>query len=256
MEAMFSDTNPAVTAIVLAVAMTIAWLGAHVWERRRDKPAERGREPGKFPDAVTALLGLLLAFTFSMSLTRHEQRRLSAVIDSNSIGDFYTCVSLLNDPQRSELQAVLRRYAEQRLALSQSKPTEADLQQGLDKIRAMHAEMQEHVKTAVDGGTPVVVPLVNTLNALTSSHALRLSSLRDRLPLSIVWLLIVAAVLTMMILGRRQALSGEHQFGATIGFTVLVCMVFWVTLDLNQPQQGWIKVSQEPLEQLLKSMGP
>ena len=32
-------------------------------------------------------------------------------------------------------------------------------------------------------------------------------------------------------------------------------MVLWVTLDLNDPQRGWISVSQEPLERLLKAMG-
>jgi hypothetical protein len=41
---------------------------------------------------------------------------------------------------------------------------------------------------------------------------------------------------------------------AAIGFTVLVCLVLWVILDLNQPQRGWITVSQEPLQQLLKGM--
>jgi hypothetical protein len=41
---------------------------------------------------------------------------------------------------------------------------------------------------------------------------------------------------------------------AAVGFTILVSLVVWVTLDLNQPQRGWITVSQEPLEQLLKGM--
>jgi hypothetical protein len=34
----------------------------------------------------------------------------------------------------------------------------------------------------------------------------------------------------------------------------MVTLVIYVTLDLNQPQRGTITVSQEPLEQLLKSM--
>jgi hypothetical protein len=39
--------------------------------------------------------------------------------------------------------------------------------------------------------------------------------------------------------------------GATIGFIVLAGMVIWVSLDLNQSLKGLIRVSQQPLEQLL-----
>jgi hypothetical protein len=56
--------------------------------------------------------------------------------------------------------------------------------------------------------------------------------------------------------GRQQGEAGEWRPGATLGFTVLVCMVVWVTLDLNQPQRGMITISQEPLERLLRSMEP
>ena len=44
----------------------------------------------------------------------------------------------------------------------------------------MHNRMQALVGEAVDGQTPVVVPLVNTLNGVTSSHAARLAALLDR----------------------------------------------------------------------------
>ena len=39
------------------------------------------------------------------------------------------------------------------------------------------------------------------------------------------------------------------------GFVVLVGLVVWVTLDLNQPHRGVITVSQEPLQRLLEGMG-
>ena len=50
---------------------------------------------------------MLLAFSFSMSLVKHEQRRQMVVTDSNAIGDFYTCVSLLKEPQREKLSCLM-----------------------------------------------------------------------------------------------------------------------------------------------------
>jgi hypothetical protein len=56
-------------------------------------------------------------------------------------------------------------------------------------------------------------------------------------------------------MGLQQGASGEWHIGATSGFIVLVCLVVWVTLDLNQPSRGSITVSQEPLQRLLAGMG-
>lgn len=253
MTALLTELDSWIVAVVLAAVMLAAWAAA-VW-RGRSRSPEKSEEPAnKFNDAILALLGLLLAFTFSMSLARHEQRRQMVVTDSNSIGDFSTCVNMLDEPVRGKLHGLVRRYIEHRLLLIRTTNDEAAMQQRLAEVREMHREMEALVKEAVDGGTRVVVPLVNTLNELTSAHAARLAAGRDRLPPSIILLLVLAAVVTMLMMGRQQGLAHEWHPHAALGFTVLVCMVLWVTLDLNQPQQGLITVSQEPLEQLRMGM--
>jgi hypothetical protein len=254
MSTILTDVDSWVIALVLALAMFTAWgLGRHVGRRA----AQAGREApgGKLSDAIVALLGLLLAFTFSMSLGKHDQRRQSVVTDSNAIGDFYTCASLVKEPTRGQLQDEVQAYTEQRLALAQTWRDEALLQVKLGEMQQRHNRLQALVQEAVDGGTPIAIPLVNTLNEVTSSHAARLAATRDRLPASIVVLLFLAAVATMALVGRQQGQSGEHHLGALLLFVALVSMVVWVTLDLNQPQRGLITVSQEPLQRLLMGMG-
>jgi hypothetical protein len=253
MNAFLTAVDAWVTAALLAAAMLAGWAVGR-WRGRAANIERREVPASKFNDAILALLGLLLAFTFSISLARHEQRRQMAVTDSNAIGDFYTTAGLLKEPERGKLQSVLRLYLEHRLSVARSTRDDAALQQKLDEIREMHGQMEGLVKQAIDRGTPVVVPLVNTLNALTSAHAARLAALRDRLPPSVVLLLVLAALITMVLMGWQQGASHESHPAAAVGFTALVCLVVWVTLDLNQPQRGWITVSQEPLEQLLKGM--
>lgn len=51
-----------------------------------------------------------------------------------------------------------------------------------------------------------------------------------------------------------QPVSGEWRPGASIGYVAVVCTVIWVTLDLDQPQRGWITVSREPMRRLLEGM--
>jgi hypothetical protein len=253
MSAILTDVDGWIIAVLLAVLMLAGW--AVGWLRGQPRGGEKREEaPSKFNDAVLALLGLLLAFTFSMSLARHEPRRQMVVTDSNAIGDFHTSVGLVREPVRGKLQTRVRQYVEHRLLLTQTTGDEATLQRQLGEIQAMHRQMESLVKEAVDEGTPVVVPLVNTMNALTSAHASRLSAMRDRVPPSVVLLLVLAAIISMVLRGWQQGMSKEWHPAAAIGFTTLVCLVLWVTLDLNQPQRGWITVSQEPLQQLLKGM--
>jgi hypothetical protein len=254
MSTLMTGVAPWLTAVLLAALMALTWeigrrRGARLRQQDRQAPVT------KFSEATLGLLGLLLAFTFSLALTKHDQRRQMLVKDSNAIGDFYTCASLLKEPVRGKLQGVLREYVELLLTLAQERPSEEKLQKALDDFQAMHTRMQTLVGQALEGGTSVATPLVNSLNGVTSSHASRLAALRDRLYPSIVFLLFVAALLSMVQMGLHQGSSGEWQPAATFGFVFLVSLVVWVILDLNQPQRGLITVSQEPLQRLLAGMG-
>jgi hypothetical protein len=253
MNSLLTDVSAWITTGLLALAMFVGWVSGWWCGSIRRSAAHRD-PPLKFNDAILAVLGLLLAFTFSMSLGKHDHRRAMIVVDSNAIGDFYTCAGLLKEPARGKLQALVRQYVERRLSVAYAPVDEATFQQKLNEDQAMHRQMQLLVQEVVDAGTPLVVPLVNTLNELTSSHLARLAADRDRLPGSVVFLLFLAAVLSMAVIGRQQGTAQAWRPGSTIGFAILVCLVVWVILDLNQPERSWIKVSPEPLQQLLKGM--
>ncbi|HVX61452.1 MAG TPA: hypothetical protein VHC19_12645 [Pirellulales bacterium] len=242
-----------VIALGFAASMLAAW-GAG-WKRQRRLPLEQAPDPGiKFTDAGMALLGLLLGFTFSMALGRHEQRRAMAIADSNAIGDFYTCASLLREPHRTRLQAVVRDYTLRRLSITRAPSSAADFEQGVRDCEQMHERMTELVAGALAVGTPIAVSLANTLNGVTSSHAARLAAYRERLPWSIVALLFTASVVPAFLMGLQQGVSQKPHLSGTFSFVLLVSMVTFVTLDLNEPGRGLIRVSQEPMERLARSM--
>ena len=85
MSAILTAVDAWVLATMLAAAMLAGW-GAGWWRGRRLAKGGRQADASKFSDASVALLGLLLGFTFSMALSKHEQRRLMVVTDSNAIG--------------------------------------------------------------------------------------------------------------------------------------------------------------------------
>jgi hypothetical protein len=253
MISIFADVDAWLTALTLGLAMFVAWQFGR-WHGRRLR-VEYGEVPvSKFDDASLAILGLLLGFTFSMAIVKHDQRRLMVVADSNAIGDFYTCASLLKEPVRTTLQSVIRDYARLRVELSGRKLDAAEFESALERMQQIHGQMTALVDQALVAGTPIAVSLTNTLNGVTSNHAARLAAIRDRLPASVVLLLLVSAVVASLLVGREQGASDKADLAGTVCFIVLISFVTYVILDLNQPERGSITVSQEPMQRLLSSM--
>jgi len=254
MSGFFSRIDPGSTALLLAAVMLVTWsVGFRLGRRLRTEGS--AAPEGKFEDAVVAILGLLLAFTFSMALSKYDHRREMLVQDSNAIGDFYTCASLLPDPVRTKLQDVVREYTQLRLNLARETLDSARLERELGRFQALQNRMTGLVGDALNAGTPIAVPLTNTLNNLTSAHAARVVALKDRLPESVVGLLFVAAAIATGLVGRAQGTSKRPPLGGTMSFLVLVTLVVYVILDLNNPVKGFIVVSQEPMQRVLAGMG-
>ncbi|WP_029246881.1 bestrophin-like domain [Schlesneria paludicola] len=253
MHATLEQLPPSLTALCFAAATIVGWrIG---WWSGRRVLTDLGEDPGnKFTDSSLALLGLLLGFTFSMSLSRHDQRRLMVVTESNAIGDFYTCASLLTDPGRTALQTVIRDYAKAKLAVTHGPISKTELDLAITHFTELQGRMTELVRNAISEGTPIVVPLTNTLNDVSSSGAARLAAYHDRLPAIIVLLLFMTSVVPAFLMGQQQGALPKVHITGTLSFVFLVTAVTYVTLDLNQPGKGSIRVSQEPMERLIASI--
>jgi hypothetical protein len=118
----------------------------------------------------------------------------------------------------------------------------------------MLSEMTGLVRQALTDGTPIAVSLTNSLNAVESNQALRLAAHRDRLHPTIVFLLFASAVITTLLIGREQGSADSYEFAGTLCFILLVTLAIYVTLGLNLPQSGFVRVNQEPMERLFASM--
>lgn len=253
MGGVFANIDAWRTAATLGLAMFAAWqLGR--W-RGRWLLGKSGKVPvSKFEDASLALLGLLLAFSFSLAIVKYDQRRTTLLADTNAIGGFYTCASLIKEPVRTKLRSVIRDYTELRVELSGRRIDEAMLENALGQMQQMQFQMTALVDQALVAGTPIAGSLTNTLNGLISNHASRLAAIRDRLPTGVVALLLVTAVVASMLVGREQGASENADLAGTICFIMLATFVVYVILDLNQPERGLFTVSQEPMQRLLSSM--
>lgn len=247
--------------MVMGIAMMVGWgFGWFVGQRfvAGDSETERpGLAASKFDSAALGLLALLIGFTFSMSLTRHEHRRAMVVADANAIGDFYQCAGVVSDPVRTDLRHKIRQFTELHGQIARQPYRRGGWEDALRHNQRIQNDIEELVVKAINEGTPIAVPLMQTFNQLTSTSTERVAAAEDLVPPSVVLLLLTFAVVTTTLDGLEhgtRAQLGRIELVVTLSFVVLVILVVYVTLDLNQPQAGFITVNQAPIERLLSAM--
>src|SRR4051794_11540737 len=104
---------------ILGCLLLGRWLGQREIARYR---AEGMPSISSLETAVFALLGLLIAFTFSGALSRFDLRRSQAVDEANAIGTAYLRVDLLPASAQPQLRETFRNYLDARIGTYRALP--------------------------------------------------------------------------------------------------------------------------------------
>ena len=101
-----------VSFLVLSLSTRI---GAGVLKRRLSFEPETREAFGVILTATLTLLGLIIGFSFSMAITRYDQRKNLEETEANAIGTEYVRADLLPAADAPRVRALLRNYLEQRV---------------------------------------------------------------------------------------------------------------------------------------------
>lgn len=100
--------------LVFGLTFLVLWLSERIGSsilKRHDNMAEGVRQDfGVILSATLTLLGLLIGFTFSMAISRYNQRKNYEQEEANAIGTEYIRADLLPSADAAKVRALLRRY--------------------------------------------------------------------------------------------------------------------------------------------------
>ena len=91
-----------------------AWIGMAIRSRHRQFPEGMRSDYGVIIGATLTLLGLIIGFTFSMAVTRYDQRKTLEEEEANAIGTEFARVDFLPAESAARLQTLLRQYTDLR----------------------------------------------------------------------------------------------------------------------------------------------
>jgi hypothetical protein len=215
------------------------------WRVARDGDAG-GSGLGAVEGAVFALMGLLVAFTFSGAASRLEARRQLIIDEANQIGTAYLRLDLLPPAPRAALQETFRNYLDTRLAGYRTSEDPTAAYEMLAQANALQGEIWAVAVTGCEQspGTPCAVLLLPALNAMFDIAAARTASLQMHPPAAIFGMLGVLALACALLAGFSMAVAPSRSWLHVVGFAAILALTIYVTVDLEYPRLGLIRIDE------------
>jgi hypothetical protein len=218
---------------------------------RRHKQGKQPANYGVIEGAMFALLGLLIAFTFSGAAERFERRRTLIVEEANAIGTAYLRLDLLSPEAQPRLRADFRRYVDSRLAVYEAIPdVEAVKEKLAESAKLQLAIWAQALEGARATGRPEPMQLiVPALNAMIDITTTRTVALETHPPLVVFAMLGILMWICSLLAGFGIASSEGRSNLHVFAFTGILCLTIFVIVDYEYPRVGFVRINA--VDQLL-----
>jgi hypothetical protein len=241
--------NPfAVFLIALIAQWGAAYIGDHL--RRKLRPLKEG-EQADFDTVLTAsltLLALIIGFSFSMAVSRYDQRKNSEEAEANAIGTEYIRADLLPTDDAAKVQELLRAYISQRILFYLNK------EDRLNEVKT--AKLQTDlwssvVRVATAQPTPVVALAVSGMNDVLSAQGHTQAAWLNRIPVAAWCLMGLIAICSNLLLGYRERSRRTLTLWV---LPIIASIAFYLIADIDSPYAGIINVVPHNLIATSQSM--
>ena len=202
--------------------------------------------------AVFALLGLLIAFTFSGALTRFDTRRAQAVDEANAIGTAWLRVDLLPEEAQPQVRETFKKYVDSRIATYKKVDDLEAAKAELARSQQLQTELWSQAVAALrrpDARASAEVLVIPALNAMFDITTVRVVATQLHPPLVIYWMLIGFAFAAALLAGYQVAGEKGFTWLQKVGFAAIISLTIYVILDMEYPRRGFIRI--DAIDQVL-----
>jgi hypothetical protein len=196
-------------------------------------------------NATLTLLGLLIGFSFSMAISRYDQRKNYEEAEANAIGTEYSRADLLPPGDAAKVRQLLKKYVDERVTFYTTRD-----QGRLAKINADTAELQNEMWAAIrpaaeaNPTSPVVALAVSGMNDVLNSQGYTQAAWWNRIPVAAWGMMAAIAISCNVLLGY-----GAHgrDWRTLLIVPVVVSIAFFLLADIDSPRGGAIRLEPHNL---------
>jgi len=242
--------------LVFALSLVVMWMSAQTGaylRRRRDLEEADREDLGVVLAASLTLLGLIIGFSFSMAVSRYDQRKNYEEEEANAIGTEYARAGLLPGAEAVKVRDLLRSYVDQRVLFYTTRN-----ERRLDQINASTAQLQADLWSVVQAAaaaqpTPVVALAAAGMNDVLNSQGYTQAAWWNRIPIA-AWALMGAIAICCNLLVGYNARRFEGKARRFFILPLIVSIAFFLIADMDSPRGGVIRVHPQNLESLSRSL--
>jgi hypothetical protein len=253
-----SFTEARMTELPVALGLVAGVVGAHeigFWlgslTRSADEPFDR--QVALVRSATAALVAFLIGFAFSGAASRFTDRQDIIVKEANALRTAYLRADTIAEPQRGALKAALKEYTADRVTLL-GREGRDQIEPLLAKVSGLHERMWRSAIEATQNNAPLMAVALPPINEVIDLHSVHLAAARRHLPIPIMTALLGAAAIGVGILGFGNGRVGRRFSVLDSVYGVVLAVALWMTIDLDYPAIGIIRVSNLPLVETLAAM--
>ena len=224
-------------------------IGRRIGARRRAQdPEGAGAGTGAVDGAVFALLGLLVAFTFSGAAARFDTRRALIVEEANAIGTAYLRLDVVPASAQPALRDLFRRYVDSRLETYRKFRKLSDLDAAKAEL-AQSAKLQADIWNQavaagrLEGAPPAAAMLLlPALNQMIDITTTRTMAGQIHPPMVIFLMLFGLALAGALLAGYGMAGGKSRDWLHMLAFAAVLALAIYVIIDIEYPRLGLIRV--------------
>jgi protein-S-isoprenylcysteine O-methyltransferase Ste14 len=236
-----------------AMMWLAVWIGVWLRKRRRSLEENEREDFGIVMTAILTLLGLIIAFSFSMAITRYDQRKTLEEAEANAIGTEYARADFLPAPDVAKVRALLREYLDQRILFYTTRDDRE-----LAQIEANTAQLEADLWYAVwapanaQGTMPLTITAMG-MNDVVNSRGYTQAAWLNRIPKAAWCLMVIIAVCCNLLIGYGSS-RGRARTRLLLVLPLVIAISFTLIADIDAPRGGVVRVDAENLTGLSKSL--
>jgi hypothetical protein len=240
---------------LLVVTFFALWAAARIglaFRRKHHAIADEDTEDFTFiVGATLTLLGLIIGFTFSMAVSRYDQRKNFEEQEANAIGTEYVRVDVLPPADAAKIRSLLKQYLDQRILYYVSRN-----ETPLAGISATTMHLQNELWTAAitpakAQPSPLTALVVAGMNDVLNAQGYAQAAWWNRIPAAAWILLVTISFFCNLLIGYGVRLKSDLLF---LILPVVLSISLFLIADIDSPRRGVIHIRAQNLESLSESL--
>jgi len=241
--------------LILFLSLAVFWASTSIgaWLRKRTHQLPEGaHEDFAFVlGATLTLLGLIIGFTFSMAVSRYDQRKNYEEQEANAIGTEYVRADLLPSADAARVRTLLKSYLAQRILSYETRDSGKLRQTDVETARLGNEMWSVVVVPATAQPTQLAALVVSGMNDVLNSQGYTQAAWWNRIPTAAWGLLALISIFCNVLIGYSTHGRGTFLF---LILPIALSISLFLIADIDSPRGGVIRVRPQNLESLAESL--